>query len=64
MTEVVDRTASQHQPSGKRVEASAAEPVVNVAALGEQLLGKWAHIRREARAVAGNPSVQKIEGLS
>ena len=64
MTEVVDRTASAQHPTGsKGAAATGAEPVVDVAALGEQLLGKWAHIRHEARKVAGNPVVQKIEGL-
>jgi len=62
MTEVVDRASSANKPAG-RDDATAAEPVVDVAALGEQLLGKWAHIRHQAREVAGNPAVQKIEGL-
>ncbi len=63
MTEVVDRASSAQQPAGRKEAASGADPVVDVAALGEQLLGKWAHIRHEARKVAGNPVVQKIEGL-
>lgn len=63
MTEVVDRASSAQQPSGRDDATTGADPVVDVAALGEQLLGKWAHIRHEARKVAGNPAVQKIEGL-
>lgn len=38
--------------------------VVDVSALGEQLLGRWAASRRAARALAGDPAVHKIEGLS
>ena len=76
MTEVVDRAPSAHQPSGREDAAmrtsgsgstgsgkQGADPMVDVAALGEQLLGKWAHIRHQAREVAGHPDVQKIEGL-
>ncbi|MCZ2402630.1 acyl-CoA dehydrogenase family protein [Paenarthrobacter sp. Z7-10] len=35
---------------------------VDVAALGELLLGKWANVRREARLLAGRPEVHKVEG--
>ncbi|MGP0221251.1 acyl-CoA dehydrogenase family protein [Paenarthrobacter sp. NCHU4564] len=65
MTDVVDRTPAR-QPG--RDEAAAMQssrqdgPVVDVAGLGEQLLGAWADVRREARALAGKPEVQKIEG--
>ncbi|MET1036176.1 MAG: acyl-CoA dehydrogenase family protein, partial [Arthrobacter sp.] len=38
-------------------------PAVDVAALGEQLLGKWADIRKQARELAGRPEFQRIEGL-
>ncbi|GAA1338941.1 acyl-CoA dehydrogenase [Arthrobacter roseus] len=37
---------------------------IDVALLGETLLGKWASVRREARKLAGRPEVHKIEGLS
>ena len=43
--------------------ASTAEPRVDVAALTEQLLGRYATLRREARALTGRPEFQKIEGL-
>ena len=35
---------------------------VDVAALADQLLGPYAELRRQARAVAGDPDFQKIEG--
>jgi acyl-CoA oxidase len=38
-------------------------PAVDVAALGAQLLGRWADIRRSARELAGRPEVQRVEGL-
>ncbi|MHA7269051.1 acyl-CoA dehydrogenase family protein [Arthrobacter sp. HLT1-20] len=37
---------------------------VDVAALGEVLLGRWAQVRLDARKLAGNPELHKIEGLS
>ncbi|GEL95944.1 acyl-CoA dehydrogenase family protein [Cellulomonas composti] len=41
-----------------------ADAHVDVAALTEQLLGQYADLRREARAVVGTPEFQKIEGLA
>ncbi|MFP5315249.1 MAG: acyl-CoA dehydrogenase [Actinomycetes bacterium] len=38
--------------------------VVNVAALGEQLLGRWADSRRTARALAADPALHKVEGAT
>ncbi|OFI38020.1 acyl-CoA dehydrogenase [Arthrobacter sp. SW1] len=60
MTEVVDRTASGTKPAGSGAE----NPAVDVAALGELLLGRWADVRRTARELAGRPEVHKIEGLT
>ncbi len=37
---------------------------VDVAALGELLLGRWADVRLAARELAGRPELHKIEGLS
>jgi acyl-CoA oxidase len=68
MTEVVDRTTSStREPAGAAAGSQPAVPVapaVDVAALGELLLGKWAHIRRTARDLAGRPEVHKVEGLT
>ncbi|MCA4131486.1 acyl-CoA dehydrogenase [Arthrobacter sp. M4] len=62
MTEVVDRSASEAQAeqpaSGPETQA------IDVAALGEQLLGRWADVRRTARELAARPEVHKIEGLT
>jgi acyl-CoA oxidase len=41
-----------------------ATPTVDVAALGAQLLGTWAEVRRAAREVTKRPEMQRIEGLS
>ena len=41
-----------------------AAPTVDVAALGQHLMGRWADIRRTARALAARPEVKRIEGLS
>lgn len=38
--------------------------VVDVAALGELLLGRWAATRRIARELAGRPEVHRVEGES
>ncbi|MFH5877631.1 acyl-CoA dehydrogenase [Arthrobacter sp. NA-172] len=65
MTEVVDRTRPGTRETAKAPEGTGpAMPGVDVAELGELLLGKWAHIRRAARDVAGRPEVHKIEGLT
>ncbi len=68
MTEVVDR------PTGKGPRTAAAlkrapdsvggQPAVDVAALGEQLLGKWAGVRRQSRELAARPELHKIEGMT
>lgn len=39
-------------------------PQVDVAALGELLLGTWASVRKEARALAAKPELHKLEGLT
>jgi len=57
MTAITDRPAS--------LEALVNDPQdvrVDVQALADQLLGPYAELRRQARAVAGNPDFQKIEG--
>ncbi|PQZ87366.1 acyl-CoA dehydrogenase [Arthrobacter sp. MYb227] len=41
-----------------------ADATIDVAALGEQLLGRWAQERKQSRALAGTPEVQGIPGLS
>lgn len=41
-----------------------ADATIDVAALGEQLLGRWAEIRKQSRQLAGTPEVQGIPGLS
>ncbi|MDQ4046642.1 MAG: acyl-CoA dehydrogenase, partial [Actinomycetota bacterium] len=59
MTELADRI------SGTTIGAvDGGRPAVDVAALGEQLLGKWADIRRQARELAARPELHKIEGLT
>lgn len=39
------------------------QATIDTAELGELLLGKWAHVRRVARELAGRPELHKIEGL-
>ncbi len=74
MTELADRPAGHTQLTGATPAASAPSATVaatdgrqyrvDVAALGEQLLGKWANIRLHARELAGRPELHKIEGLT
>src|SRR5687767_5600167 len=59
MTEVADRPSDTTFGT-----ANGGQPSVDVAALGEQLLGKWADIRRQARELAAHPELHKIEGLT
>jgi acyl-CoA oxidase len=58
MTDVVDR------PAVRATRPSDGSPAVDVAALGEQLLGKWAHIRKQARELSAHPELHKTEGLT
>ncbi|WP_413250834.1 acyl-CoA dehydrogenase [Sinomonas flava] len=39
-------------------------PAVDVAGLGELLLGTWADVRRTARELAARPELHKVEGLT
>lgn len=71
MTELVDRPAGNRQrpattaaTSGTAPGAASAQPAVNVDALGGQLLGKWAATRLQARSLAAQPELHKIEGLT
>jgi acyl-CoA oxidase len=73
MTEVVDRHAGQGPRPASQAKAGStpssaqsgkAQPAVDVAALGAQLLGKWAGIRRQARQLAENSELHKKEGLT
>jgi len=42
--------------------ASNTTPRLDVAGVGERLLGRWAEVRRNARALAARPELAKIEG--
>lgn len=65
MTEVVDRPAGKGQrPAASGTVPATTQPVVNVEALGRQLLGKWAAVRVQARDLAARPELHKIEGLT
>ncbi|MDQ0678387.1 acyl-CoA oxidase [Arthrobacter pascens] len=68
MTEVVDRPAGKGpRPAAGRTGAAnpaGGQPAVDVAALGEQLLGKWAGVRLQARGLAARPELHKTEGLT
>ena len=68
MTEVVDRTAGKGPrpapPAGPAVSAALPLPAVDVSVLGEQLLGKWAAARHQARELAARPELHKLEGLT
>ncbi|ROS31745.1 acyl-CoA dehydrogenase [Cellulomonas sp. PhB150] len=57
MTAITDRPASLEAPLNDPRDVR-----IDVQALANQLLGPYADLRREARAVAGNPDFQKIEG--
>ena len=68
MTELVDRPAGRRQRPATAATAASrtaeAKPAVDVDVLGEQLLGKWAEVRRQARTLAARPELHKIEGLT
>lgn len=56
MSQSVDRTS--------KVPSTQAAPVVDVAALGQQLMGRWADIRRRSRVVAARPELQRVPDLT
>ena len=64
MTEVVDRpTGNGHRPASQAGSARVqVEPAVDIQQLGQQLLGKWADVRHQARELAARPELHKIEG--
>ena len=68
MTEVVDRSARKELRPAPTRPAAAGTPgprtAVDVAALGEQLLGRWSAVRLQARDLAARPELHKIEGLT
>lgn len=57
MSQTVERTS-------KTPATQAPAPVVDVAALGEQLMGTWRDIRRTSRALAARPEIKRVEGQS
>lgn len=48
----------------EQLSPQALEARIDVAALGEQLLGRWADIRKQARALSGSEAVRGTPGLS
>ncbi len=61
MTQTISRP--QQIPASADIKDNE-QAAVDVAELGELLLGRWAEVRRTARALAGRPEVHKIEGLT
>lgn len=53
MSQTLDRTAPV-----------SAAPVIDVPALGQQLMGRWAEVRRSSRALVARPDLKRIEGQS
>ncbi|AEI13228.1 acyl-CoA dehydrogenase family protein [Cellulomonas gilvus] len=53
----------RHDRPSRTPLTTTAEPRVDVAALTDQLLGQYADLRREARAVAGLPDFHKVEPM-
>jgi len=60
----VAQVADVQEKVEKEPPALVEDPRVDVAALGEQLLGRWADVRRGSRAVAERPEMQRIDELS
>ncbi|MCI2956189.1 acyl-CoA dehydrogenase family protein [Agromyces atrinae] len=63
----VTKSAKRKNTADEIAAASVDEgehPVVDVEALGRQLLGTWADVRLGARELAADPDMQRIDGLS
>ena len=71
MSQLTDRPAAtpsaapraKHPVTAPAVQKEAA-PVIDVVALGQLLMGRWADVRRTSRALAARPEIRRIEGLS
>jgi len=59
----IDRTAQSAAERASTAATDVIRPVVDVAALGEQLMGRWSEARRASRAVVARPEMKRIEGL-
>lgn len=55
MSQILDRTAPVSAPQ---------PPVIDVPALGQQLMGRWAEVRRSSRALVARPDLKRVEGQS
>ncbi len=58
MTDLIEQTTTTDGASAPSAAASAA-PSIDVASLGELLLGRWADARRHSRALAARPEFQR-----
>lgn len=58
MTQIAERPVVATPPTPE------SGPTVDVAALGQHLMGRWVDVRRTARALAARPEMKRIEGLS
>jgi acyl-CoA oxidase len=50
-------------PTAPHTAAEASDPRIDIAAVGDLLLGTWAHTRREAREMIKDPAFWRIEGM-
>ncbi|CAN5148563.1 acyl-CoA dehydrogenase [soil metagenome] len=64
MSQLADRSTKNPAKRQSVPATQAAAPVVDVVALGEQLMGRWAGIRRTSRALAARPELKRIPGLT
>jgi acyl-CoA oxidase len=60
----IDRTAPSPADRASTPATQSAPLMVDVVALGEQLMGRWSEARRASRAVVARPEMRRIEGLS
>src|SRR6187431_833575 len=57
----MSQTVDRKNPTPATQDAA---PVVDVAALGQHLMGRWADARRQSRTFVARPEVKRIEGQS
>jgi acyl-CoA oxidase len=63
MTQVDNRPVAS-TPTTAPSAAKAPTPAIDVAWLGEYLLGTWAEARKHSRALMGKPEMHRIDGLT
>lgn len=62
MTTLSEKRPSPKRPSGRSSAGAGSGPRIDVPLLEQVLLGRWADVRRNARALIADPRLHRVEG--